>query len=517
MDIKFHKGSILIIDFGSQYNQLIARRVRENKVFCQIAPPDIKISDIEQLAPKGVILSGGPASVYQANAPKCGSRIFNLGIPILGICYGMQFMAHILKGNVARAKKREYGRAELSIDDQKDLFKGLPRRVVSWMSHGDHISRLPEGFVKLAHTGNTKVASFADRERKLYGVQFHPEVAHTERGSQILKNFLFNICGCRAGWTMKSFIKESIEGIRSTVGQEKVVLGLSGGVDSSVAAVLLNKAIGKRLTCIFVDNGLLRKGERENVKEVFGRHFKMNLKRIDASDEFLKKLKGVNDPEKKRKVIGKAFIKVFEREAKKIGRVKFLAQGTLYPDVIESRSAFGGPSATIKTHHNVGGLPKKMNLKLIEPLKELFKDEVRVLGKELGMSDELVWRQPFPGPGLAVRIIGEVTEERLDILKEVDYIVIEEIKKAGLYSKLWQSFAVFLPVKSVGIMGDERTYENVAAIRAVTSQDAMTADWAKLPYDLLGRISNRIINEVKGINRVVYDISSKPPSTIEWE
>lgn len=517
MELKFYKGSILIIDFGSQYNQLIARRVRENKVFCQIAPPDIKISDIEQLAPKGVILSGGPASVYQANAPKCGSRIFNLGIPILGICYGMQFMAHILKGNVARAKKREYGRAELSIDDQKDLFKGLPRRVVSWMSHGDHISRLPEGFVKLAHTGNTKVASFADRERKLYGVQFHPEVAHTERGSQILKNFLFNICGCRAGWTMKSFIKESIEGIRSTVGQEKVVLGLSGGVDSSVAAVLLNKAIGKRLTCIFVDNGLLRKGERENVKEVFGRHFKMNLKRIDASDEFLKKLKGVNDPEKKRKVIGKAFIKVFEREAKKIGRVKFLAQGTLYPDVIESRSAFGGPSATIKTHHNVGGLPKKMNLKLIEPLKELFKDEVRALGKELGMSDELVWRQPFPGPGLAVRIIGEVTEERLDILKEVDYIVIEEIKKAGLYSKLWQSFAVFLPVKSVGIMGDERTYENVAAIRAVTSQDAMTADWARLPYELLGRISNRIINEVKGVNRVVYDISSKPPSTIEWE
>ena len=517
MYIKPHKNSILIIDFGSQYNQLIARRVRENNVFCQIVPPDISISDIERLQPKGIILSGGPASVYQANAPKCDSRIFNLGIPVLGICYGMQFMAHTLNGEVARAKKKEYGRAELAIDDRSDLFKGLPKRIVSWMSHEDHISRLPQGFVKLTHTSNTKVASFADRSRKFYGVQFHPEVAHTEFGSLILKNFLFNICKCPASWTMKSFIKESICGIRNTVGNEKLVLGLSGGVDSSVAAVLLNKAIGKRLTCIFVDNGLLRKGEREKVKEVFGRHFRMNLKCINAADEFLKNLKGVSDPEKKRKIIGKIFIKVFEREAKKIGTVKFLAQGTLYPDVIESRSAFGGPSATIKTHHNVGGLPKKMSLKLVEPLKELFKDEVRLLGKELGMSDELVWRQPFPGPGLAVRIIGDITKERLDILKEVDHIVIDEIKKAGYYRKLWQSFAVFLPVKSVGIMGDERTYENVAAIRAVTSQDAMTADWAKLPYELLGKISNRIINEVKGVNRVVYDISSKPPSTIEWE
>jgi len=519
MDIKPHKNSILIIDFGSQYNQLIARRVRENNVFCRIASPDISLEEIRKIDPKGIILSGGPASVYQQGAPKCDSRIFIMGVPVLGICYGMQFMAHILDdGKVTRAKKREYGRADLVIDDAKDLFKGVPKHIISWMSHGDYISKLPEGFIKIAHTKNTKIASFADRNRKFFGVQFHPEVAHTEGGSQILKNFLFRICGCKPDWTMKSFINESISDIKNFVGTgEKVVLGLSGGVDSSVAAVLLNKAIGRRLTCIFVDNGLLRKGEREKVKVVFGRHFKMNLKCIDAMDEFLKNLKDVTDPEKKRKIIGKTFIEVFEREAEKIGGVKFLAQGTLYPDVIESRSAFGGPSATIKTHHNVGGLPKKMNLKLIEPLKELFKDEVRALGKELGMSDELVWRQPFPGPGLAVRIIGDITKERLDILKEVDHIVIEEIKKAGYYRKLWQAFAVFLPVKSVGIMGDERTYENVAAIRAVTSQDAMTADWAKLPYELLGKISNRIINEVKGVNRVVYDISSKPPSTIEWE
>ncbi len=517
MELKYHKGSILIIDFGSQYNQLIARRVRENNVFCQIAPPNISISDIEKIQPKGIILSGGPASVYQKNAPKSDKGIFNLGIPVLGICYGMQFMAHVLGGKVIGAKKREYGRADLLIDDTSGLFTNLPIRIVSWMSHGDHTSILPKGFVGIAHTKNTKVAAFKNDDRKFYGVQFHPEVIHTEHGSQILRNFLFNICACQPNWNMKSFIKESIEEIRKTVGAEKVVLGLSGGVDSSVAAVLLNKAIGKQLFCIFVDNGLLRKGEKDKVKLVFGRNFKMNLKCIDATDEFLRKLKGVTDPEKKRKIIGKTFIKVFEREAKRLGNVKFLVQGTLYPDVIESRSAFGGPSATIKTHHNVGGLPKKMNLKLIEPLKELFKDEVRELGKELGMPDEIVWRQPFPGPGLAVRIIGDITKERLDILKDVDHIVIEEIKKAGFYRKLWQAFAVFLPVKSVGIMGDERTYENVAAIRAVTSQDAMTADWAKLPYDLLGKISNRIINEVKGVNRVVYDISSKPPSTIEWE
>jgi len=517
MELKYHKGSILIIDFGSQYNQLIARRVRENSVFCQIVPPSISISDIEKIRPKGIILSGGPASVYQKNAPKSDKCIFNLGIPVLGICYGMQFMAQSLGGRVTGAKKREYGRAELLIDDSIDLFAGVPHKIVSWMSHGDHTSALPSGFTKIAHTKNTKIAAFRNKDKKFYGVQFHPEVVHTEHGSRILKNFLFNICSCRPNWNMKSFIKESVDEIRKTVGDEKVVLGLSGGVDSSVAAVLLNKAIGKKLFCIFVDNGLLRKGEKNKVKEVFGRNFKMNLKCIDATDEFLRKLKGVTDPERKRKIIGKTFIKVFEREAKRLGNIKFLAQGTLYPDVIESRSAFGGPSATIKTHHNVGGLPKKMNLELIEPLKELFKDEVRKLGKELGMPDEVVWRQPFPGPGLAVRIIGDITKERLNILKEVDFIVIEEIKKANFYRKLWQAFAVFLPVKSVGIMGDERTYENVAAIRAVTSQDAMTADWAKLPYELLGKISNRIINEVKGVNRVVYDVSSKPPSTIEWE
>lgn len=509
--------SILIIDFGSQYNQLIARRVRESKVFCQLVPPSISADEIYRRSPKGIILSGGPASTYQKGSPKCSRRIFKMGIPILGICYGMQFMVQVLGGKVSRAQKREYGRADLFIDDRSDLFKGLPEHIISWMSHGDHISTLPSGFEKIAHTKNTKIAAFRDAKRKFFGVQFHPEVVHTEHGSQILKNFLFKVCHCSANWTMKSFIKGSIDDIRKAVGKEKVVLGLSGGVDSSVAAVLLNKAIGKQLISIFVDNGVLRKGEREKVKDLFGRHFKINLKCVDASAEFLHRLKGATDPEKKRKIIGKAFIDVFEKEAKKLGDIRFLAQGTLYPDVIESRSTFGGPSATIKTHHNVGGLPKKMNLKLIEPLKELFKDEVRLLGKELGIPDEIIWRQPFPGPGLAVRIIGEVTKERLDILREVDYIVVEEIKKAGFYRKLWQGFSVLLPVKSVGIMGDERTYENVAAIRAVTSHDAMTADWAKLPYDLLGKISNRVINEVKGINRVVYDISSKPPSTIEWE
>ena len=512
-----HKGSILIIDFGSQYNQLIARRVRESRVYCQLVPPSVSADEIRRISAKGIILSGGPASIYQKGSPKCNADIFRMGIPVLGICYGMQFMAHQMGGQVIRAKKREYGRADLIIDDRSDLFYDLPKRIVSWMSHGDHISVFPPGFSRIAHTKNTRIAAFCDRKRRFFGVQFHPEVVHTQYGIPILKNFLFKICGCRPDWTMASFIKESISDIRRTVNKGRVVLGLSGGVDSSVAAVLLNKAIGKRLVCIFVDNGLLRKAERDRVKEVFGRHFRINLRCVDASREFLSALKGVTDPEKKRKIIGKKFISVFEKEARRLGNIKFLAQGTLYPDVIESRSAFGGPSATIKTHHNVGGLPKKMNLKLMEPLKELFKDEVRMLGKELGMPDEVIWRQPFPGPGLAVRIIGEVTKERLDILREVDAVVIEEIKNAGLYRRLWQSFAVFLPVKSVGIMGDERTYENVAVIRAVTSRDAMTADWAKLPHELLGRISYRIINEVKGVNRVVYDVSSKPPSTIEWE
>lgn len=511
------KECILIIDFGSQYNQLIGRSVRHNKIFCLITPPDISLRRIEQLKPKGIILSGGPASVYQRRSPRCDKKIFSLGIPVLGICYGMQFMAHILGGKVTGTKKREYGRAELVADDRKDLFKGISKKSISWMSHGDYIARLPDGFKGLAHTKNTRIAAFADRERHLYGVQFHPEVAHTEHGSKIIKNFVYGICKCRGDWTMRFFVKKKVSEIKEEAGNDRVVLGLSGGVDSSVTAALLNKAIGRRLTCIFVDNGVLRKNEAHRVRDLFGKHFKINLKCIDARQRFLKKLKGVTDPERKRKIIGREFIRVFEKEAKKIGKVKFLAQGTLYPDVIESQSAFGGPSATIKTHHNVGGLPRKMRLRLIEPLKELFKDEVRMLGKELGMSDELVWRQPFPGPGLAVRIIGEVTEERVSVLQELDYVVIDEIKKAGLYRELWQSFAVFLPVKSVGVMGDERTYENVAAIRAVTSRDAMTADWAKLPYDVLEKISNRIINEVKGVNRVVYDISSKPPSTIEWE
>ncbi|OIO39754.1 MAG: glutamine-hydrolyzing GMP synthase [Candidatus Omnitrophica bacterium CG1_02_49_10] len=512
-----HKEIVLILDFGSQYNQLIARRVRERRVYSRIVPHDITPLQIQSIAPKGLILSGGPASVYGKSAPKPHKDIYTLGIPILGICYGMQIMTKQLGGGVKRAGKREYGHAFLSIDSKKGLFKGLPKRIACWMSHGDSISRLPKGFEKIAHTSNTKAAAMADRKRRLFGVQFHPEVEHTQKGDNILDNFVRDICACRGNWTMKSFISDSVEKIKAKVGMDKVVLALSGGVDSSVAAALLSKAIGKRLYCIFVDNGLLRKGERELVSGRFGKYMKLNLKVVDARKRFLDKLKGVTDPEKKRKIIGREFIKIFEESAKKIGAIKFLAQGTLYPDVIESTSAFGGPSATIKTHHNVGGLPKRMKLELIEPLRDLFKDEVRRLGKELGLADELVQRQPFPGPGLAVRILGAVTDERLRILKDADKIVVDEIKAAGLYNKLWQSFAVLLPVKTVGVMGDERTYDNVIAVRAVTSSDAMTADWAKIDYDVLGKISNRVINEVKGVNRVTYDISSKPPATIEWE
>ena len=508
---------ILIIDFGSQYNQLIARRVREHHVYCQIEPPDIPLAVIRDMHPEGIILSGGPASIYEKNSPQVDGGIFTLGIPILGICYGLQFMVHTLGGEVIAAAKREYGFAELNIHQAGGVFAGVERTTRCWMSHGDSIGRLPGGFRVTATTPNTPVAAAEDPGRRFYGLQFHPEVVHTPEGKKILGNFLFAVCNCKRNWTMKSFARDAVAEIRQQVGGGKVILGLSGGVDSSVAAVLLHQAIGEQLTCVFVDNGVLRHGEAQKVREVFKKHFRVNLRFVRAGKIFLDRLKGVEAPEKKRKIIGRTFIEVFDREAKKIKGADFLAQGTLYPDIIESRSAFGGPSAVIKSHHNVGGLPKKMKMKLVEPLRHLFKDEVRLLGKELGLPEEMVWRQPFPGPGLAIRIIGAVTEKRLKILKQADVILLEEIRAAGLYRKLWQSFAVLLPVKSVGIMGDQRTYENILAIRAVTSDDAMTADWARLPQELLARISNRIINEVRGVNRVVYDISSKPPATIEWE
>ncbi len=508
---------ILIIDFGSQYNQLIARRVREQHVYCQIEPPDIELSRIRSLAPKGIILSGGPASIYEKNSPKVDLQIFALNIPILSICYGMHYMIDTLGGKVGGASKREYGLAELKILRSTGIFYGINTVTPCWMSHGDSASHLPEGFEITASTENTKIATVENSKKRLYGLQFHPEVAHTPEGKKMLRNFLFRICGCKRTWTMKSFIGKAIEEIKGEVGEKKVILGLSGGVDSSVTAVLLTRAIGKQLTCVFVDNGLLRKGEGERVKSLFKRHFRMNLRFINARKMFLEPLKSVVDPERKRKIIGRTFIRIFEDEASRIKKVGFLAQGTLYPDLIESRSPFGGPSAIIKSHHNVGGLPKKMRLRLIEPLRHLFKDEVRVLGKELGLSDDIIYRHPFPGPGLAVRIIGEVTARHLSILRQADDILITEIKKSNHYQRLWQSFAILLPLKSVGIMGDKRTYEHIVVIRAVNSIDAMTADWARLPHSLLARISNRIINEVRGVNRAVYDISSKPPSTIEWE
>jgi GMP synthase (glutamine-hydrolysing) len=505
------------LDFGSQYTQLIARRVRENKVFSKIVPYNISAKEIAGLSPKGLILSGGPASVVAKKSPYPDKRIFKLGLPILGICYGMQVIAEMMEGRVRHTKEREFGKAELFIDDNRDLFSRIPGNFTCWASHGDYLTKLPSGFHISAHTINAPIAAISNSRRKIFGVQFHPEVTHTEKGNQILSNFLFKVCGCLARWTMESFIKDSLEIIKKTVGRDKVVLGLSGGVDSSVAALLIHKAISRNLRCIFIDNGLLRKDEPQQIKKVFRNMYHLNLDYVDRGKRFLGRLKGITDPEQKRKIIGEEFVRVFEEEADKVKGVKFLAQGTLYPDVIESISPTGAPSSRIKSHHNVGGLPEHMKLKLVEPLRELFKDEVRQIARDLHLPAEIIYRQPFPGPGLAIRIIGEITPERLSILREVDRRVIDEIRNANLYEQIWQSFAILLPIKSVGVMGDERTYENVVALRCVSSVDGMTADWVKLPYEILEKISNRIINEVKGVNRVVYDISSKPPATIEWE
>ncbi len=508
--------TILILDFGSQYAQLIARRVRELRIFCKIVPYHVSLREILKESPKGIILSGGPASVWARGAPKPQPEIFRTALPVLGICYGMQLMGRMLGGDVSKAAHREFGKAELHVDRPDSLFQGLPRSLTCWMSHGDYVTRLPPGFKAIAHTGNTPIAAMASSNR-MFGVQFHPEVMHTEKGTEILRNFLYKACRCKGDWSASHFIDASTRQIRAQVGKAQVVLGLSGGVDSSVAALLLHRAIGRQLIPIFVDTGLLRKGEREEVVRTFRGHFRMRLVVVDAEARFLRALRGVEDPEEKRRRIGRLFVSCFDREARRHKEARFLAQGTLYPDVIESRSPFGGPSATIKTHHNVGGLPARMRLKLVEPLRFLFKDEVRQIGRRLGLPDRILGRHPFPGPGLAVRILGEVTRKRLELLREADQRFIEELRRSGWYDKVWQAFAVLLPVKAVGVMGDERTYEHVVALRAVTSQDGMTADWARLPQELLERAANRIVNEVRGVNRVVLDVTSKPPGTIEWE
>lgn len=505
---------VVVLDFGSQYTQLIARRIRQERVYSKILPFNTKSADLREA--KAIILSGGPASVYDQDSPQGDPSILELGIPVLGICYGMQWLVHTLGGKVTRAEHHEYGRAELELTNPSPLFAQLPNCSLVWMSHGDQVEGLPLGFEAIGKTANSPKAAIAHHQKKIFGLQFHPEVAHTPKGGDIIRNFLFLVTFCHYSWTVASLIEPLIEEIRERVAQEKVVCALSGGVDSSTCAVLVHKAIGNNLHCIFVNNGVLRRGEPERVVDTFRDHYHINLDYVDAEERFLTRLKGVQDPEEKRKIIGREFISVFEEEASRLGECRFLAQGTLYPDVIESVSV-KGPSATIKTHHNVGGLPEEMDLELVEPFRDLFKDEVRILAKELGLPDEIIWQHPFPGPGLAVRILGEVTRERCVVLREADWIIGEEIKKAGLYRDLWQAFGVLLPIKTVGVMGDERTYEHVICVRAVTSVDAMTADWAELPHELLSTISNRIVNEVKGINRVVYDITSKPPGTIEWE
>lgn len=509
---------IVILDFGSQYTQVIARRIRECNVYSTIVRFDTPASEIAAMKPKGLILSGGPSSVYAKDAPMPDKAIFKLGLPILGICYGVQILAHFLGGKVEKGDKREYGKGTLRVRDAAcPLFQGLDTEVQVWNSHGDKLTRLPKDFVVAGTTDNSDYAAIEHRQRRIFGIQFHPEVVHTPRGREILANFVHSICGCGKDWTMRNYVEQATEEIRRQVGQDRVILGLSGGVDSSVAAALIHRAIGDQLTCIFVNNGLLRAREAEVVQEVFGRNFAIRLQYEDATKLFLQKLKGVTDPERKRKIIGKAFVDVFQTATRRAGKAKFLAQGTLYPDVIESVPIAGNPAAMIKSHHNVGGLPKNMKFTLLEPLRALFKDEVRQLGVELGLPKEIVHRQPFPGPGLAVRCLGEITASKLDILRRADAIVVEEMKAADLYYRTWQTFAVLLPVRSVGVQGDERTYDFTLAIRAVESQDGMTADWVKVPYSLLERISSRITNEVRGINRVVLDITSKPPGTIEWE